>query len=124
MVAFVNPQESNERDELTYMNYAHNRRISPHVSAERWAKVYGPSSSDMEARYQVERVVDDLTRMVEEAEERAECEMCGGTGEYTLGRSDSDYGEIVKCECQCQHDWRGIDTGRMCAKCGLTERQV
>jgi hypothetical protein len=23
----------------------------------------------------------------------------------------------------CTHDWRGIDTGRMCAKCGLTEAQ-
>ena len=28
-----------------------------------------------------------------------ECELCGGTGEYTLGRSDSDWGEVVKCEC-------------------------
>ena len=25
-------------------------------------------------------------------------------------------------EAKCQHDWRGIDTGRMCAKCGKVER--
>ena len=23
----------------------------------------------------------------------------------------------------CEHDWRGIDTGRMCAKCGKIELQ-
>ncbi len=23
----------------------------------------------------------------------------------------------------CVHDWRGVDTGRMCASCGLVERQ-
>ena len=60
---------------------------------------------------------DDLTSAIDE-----ECELCGGTGEYTLGRSDSDWGEPVQCECQCKHDWRGIDTGRMCAKCHRIER--
>lgn len=41
-------------DELTYRNYAHNRRISPGVTPERWAKAYGPTSVAMEARYQAE----------------------------------------------------------------------
>jgi len=45
-----------------------------------------------------ESVFEPLFRMVEEAEE-PECELCGGTGEYTLGHSDSDWGEPVKCEC-------------------------
>ena len=41
-----------------------------------------------------------ITKQVEIAEKpEEECELCGGTGEYTLGRSDSDWGEIVKCEC-------------------------
>jgi hypothetical protein len=30
---------------------------------------------------------------------------------------------VVKIQSPCAHDWRGIDTGRMCAKCGLTEAQ-
>ena len=29
--------------DLTFQNYAHNRRISPHVTPERWERVYGPS---------------------------------------------------------------------------------
>jgi len=30
---------------------------------------------------------------------------------------------VVKIPGPCTHDWRGIDTGRICAKCGLTEAQ-
>ena len=41
-------------DELTYINYRHNRKISPSVSAERWERVYGPNAPAMEARYQAE----------------------------------------------------------------------
>lgn len=40
--------------DLTYINYAHNRQISPHISVERWEKVYGPTAPAMEARYQAE----------------------------------------------------------------------
>lgn len=50
-------------DELTYINYRHNRQISPHVSPERWAKVYGPTSKAMETRYQGEytgTLIEDL----------------------------------------------------------------
>ena len=43
-------------DELTYANYAHNRRICPGVTVERWAKVYGPSAYDMENRFQREEI--------------------------------------------------------------------
>jgi len=42
-------------DELTYRNYEHNRRISPHVSPKRWAKSYGPSTEAMEERFQREQ---------------------------------------------------------------------
>lgn len=41
--------------ELTYINYAHNRSISPEVSPERWTKVYGARAQAMEERYQRER---------------------------------------------------------------------
>jgi len=40
-------------DELTYINYAHNRRISPHVTPERWAELF-PNAQAMEARFQTE----------------------------------------------------------------------
>ena len=39
--------------ELTYASYAHQRRISPEVSPERWAKIF-PRAQAMEARYQEE----------------------------------------------------------------------
>jgi hypothetical protein len=42
--------------ELTYMNYAHNRNISPEITPERWEKVYGPRTPEMELRYQNEKV--------------------------------------------------------------------
>lgn len=41
--------------DLTYLNYAHNRRISPDVSPERWARIYGADKvNSMEARFQSE----------------------------------------------------------------------
>lgn len=40
--------------DLTYINYRHNRQISPHVTPERWEKVYGPSTKMMEFQYQRE----------------------------------------------------------------------
>ena len=45
---------ANVIDSLTYVNYRHNRRISPDISPERWAKIFGPGASAMEARYQQE----------------------------------------------------------------------
>ena len=42
-------------DHLTYSSYAHNRDLSPDVSPERWAKLFGPSSAAMERRYQQEQ---------------------------------------------------------------------
>lgn len=41
--------------ELTYRSYAHNRRITPAVSAERWELVFGPNAKQMEQRFQDER---------------------------------------------------------------------
>lgn len=41
-------------DQLTYLNYAHNRTISPNVTPERWEKVYGPGVWEMEEQYQRE----------------------------------------------------------------------
>lgn len=41
-------------DYLTYRNYVHNRRIAPHVTPERWEKVYGPGAREMEEQYQRE----------------------------------------------------------------------
>ncbi len=45
-------------DELTYRNYAHNRRISPNVSPERWAKSYGPTVAALEERFLREHVTE------------------------------------------------------------------
>jgi hypothetical protein len=44
-------------DRLTYINYAFNRERSPHVSVERWARLYGPNTGSMEARYQAEKLI-------------------------------------------------------------------
>lgn len=41
--------------DLTYINYAYNRRRSPDVSPERWEKVYGPQTWVMEERFQREQ---------------------------------------------------------------------
>ena len=41
-------------DDLTYINYAFNRDISPTITPEQWAKLYGPSTDKMEHRYQQE----------------------------------------------------------------------
>ena len=37
--------------ELTYINYKHNREISPNVTPKRWELVYGLNASLMEKRY-------------------------------------------------------------------------
>ena len=39
--------------ELTYINYAHNRRLSPHIAPDRWARIY-PNAEAMEKRFQAE----------------------------------------------------------------------
>lgn len=33
-------------DYLTYSNYAHNRNLAPHITPERWKKVYGADAVD------------------------------------------------------------------------------
>jgi hypothetical protein len=41
-------------DYLTYCNYRFNRKRSPQISVERWEKIYGPSTKEMESRFQRE----------------------------------------------------------------------
>ena len=41
--------------ELTYQSYAHNRQLSPDISPERWAKVFGVGAALMEERFHNER---------------------------------------------------------------------
>lgn len=41
-------------DYLTYVNYRHNRQISPAVTVEQWEKIYGPNVHKMEAKFQEE----------------------------------------------------------------------
>lgn len=56
---------------LTYINYAHNRTISPDVTPERWGRIYGVQAvEEMEERYQ-----RDLSAHVEP--ELHSCKMCG-----------------------------------------------
>ena len=40
--------------DLIFLNYCHNRRLSPGISPQRWEKVYGPSVWEMEEQYQGE----------------------------------------------------------------------
>jgi hypothetical protein len=39
-------------DYLTYQSYAHNRLIAPHISVQRWEKVWGPGVWELEAQFQ------------------------------------------------------------------------
>jgi len=41
-------------NELVYSNYRYNREISPHITPERWEKVYGAPTKELEKRYQKE----------------------------------------------------------------------
>lgn len=43
--------------DLTYRNYSFNRERAPHITPERWAKVYGPGAERMEARYQADLAI-------------------------------------------------------------------
>lgn len=43
-------------DFLMYANYAHNRRISPHITPRSWKAVY-PNVDAMEARFQAEEAI-------------------------------------------------------------------
>jgi len=54
------PLASSPVDELTYENYSANRERSPEITPERWARIYGPSAVQLEARYQAELAEDDL----------------------------------------------------------------
>lgn len=38
--------------DLNYINYATNRKLSPEISPERWAAIYGSQSAEFEKRYQ------------------------------------------------------------------------
>ena len=45
--------------ELTYSCYAFNRRNSPHITPEEWARIFGPSATAaMEERFRKEREVE------------------------------------------------------------------
>ena len=44
-------------DELNYLSYSANRRMSPHVEPERWKKIY-KRVDEMEARFAAENKVD------------------------------------------------------------------
>ena len=41
-------------DRLNYASYAHNRRVFPNVSPERWEKVFGPQVKEMEKKFQAQ----------------------------------------------------------------------
>ena len=40
--------------ELSYINYRHNRQVSPQVTVEEWSYIYGPIVWVWEERYQRE----------------------------------------------------------------------
>ncbi len=41
-------------DYLTYCSYRHNRKLSPTITPEQWAKIFGPRTQAMEERFQQE----------------------------------------------------------------------
>lgn len=45
-------------DELTYMNYAYNRRRTPGIAPERWKLVYGERVDGMEQRFLAESTLN------------------------------------------------------------------
>ena len=47
-------------DYLTYANYAHNRRMSPEISPERWANIY-PDAAKLEAKFQAAEWIASLS---------------------------------------------------------------
>lgn len=48
--------EKNLVADLTYISYAHNRKLAPHLTPESWKRVYGEAVDRMEAQYQAEAV--------------------------------------------------------------------
>lgn len=40
-------------DHLIYMSYRHNRKLSPEITPEMWARIFGPTEA-MEAQFQQE----------------------------------------------------------------------
>lgn len=90
-------------DELTYVNYAHNRQISPSVSVERWQKVYGPNTEAMERRYSG-TLISDLCETVAKLTDLPEhmpgmCGRCFNYREHSRDLPDGGY-EMVDClEC-------------------------
>ena len=40
---------------MTYLNYKHNRNISPHITPEQWKLVYEEKVQEMEILYQYEK---------------------------------------------------------------------
>lgn len=49
-------------NELVYASYAHNRRISPEVSPQRWAQIY-KNAAEMETRFQSEALCSSSESM-------------------------------------------------------------
>lgn len=82
-------------DELTYISYAHNRNLSPDVSPERWAKVYGPSARLMEVRYQAER--EQMCEMEYAESSKGACDggACGRTA--TVYSDDLELHMCARC---------------------------
>jgi hypothetical protein len=40
--------------DLIYLSYFHNRKLSPDVTPEQWAGIFGPRVKDLENRFQAE----------------------------------------------------------------------
>jgi hypothetical protein len=48
---------------LTYLNYCHNRRISPDITPEKWKLVYGDKVEEMETLYKLENKKEEITNV-------------------------------------------------------------
>jgi GNAT superfamily N-acetyltransferase len=74
--------------------------------------------------------VSDGTEMWGNAKERVVYDPATKTWEHQVGGKADQSGVLEELESKLSapaphvHDWRGIDTGRMCATCGETEKQA
>jgi len=66
--------------------------------------------------------IADLMNVVQKRldKEPEPCDVCHGSKEVTF-TTGGENAWVEPCTACCEHDWRGIDTGRMCASCHVIE---
>jgi hypothetical protein len=98
----MTPQERNEANLMNLWNIGEHMfdgmlaQITKQVERAEGSAGVSPTTP------RVERIVGVVANRPQErgiAAEQDECPKCFGHGEYILGRSDSDWGEVKRCSC-------------------------